>query len=329
MKLVSVVVPCYNAFMYLEKCIEHLLIQTIGLENIEIILVDDASTDGGATLGIIMQYEQKYPENIIAVSLEENVRQGGARNVGVSYANGQYLIFCDADDWLLKETLEHCYIAAKEYDADVVEFAGRNVTDRDAIVELEIGGGSRLVELVSEENRKSFLLYVNEDLSLGSQTKFYRLSLIKEKHISFVEHLFFEEPSFVIPVRLYEKRHLFLDERLYVWYLSQGSTLRSNWEREHKWDNLQAWVFLMQDLSNRGMLLKYSQELEYLFFNYALVESVEMLVQRGCQLLEEELRMLADVTLRIFPDILQNQFVRSCEDRGIWNRQLAHLLQLG
>ena len=99
MKLVSVVVPCYNAFMYLEKCIEHLLIQTIGLENIEIILVDDASTDGGATLGIIMQYEQKYPENIIAVSLEENVRQGGARNVGVSYANGQYLIFCDADDW--------------------------------------------------------------------------------------------------------------------------------------------------------------------------------------------------------------------------------------
>lgn len=132
-----------------------------------------------------------------------------------------------------------------------------------------------------------------------------------------------------MPVKLYEKRHLFLDESLYVCYLSQESTLRGRWEREHKWDNLQAWVFLMQDLSNRGMLLKYSQELEYLFFNYALVESVEMLVQRGCQLLEEELRMLADVTLRIFPDILQNQFVRSCEDRGIWNRQLVHLLQLG
>ncbi len=329
MKKVSVVVPCYNAAGYLDKCMEYLSGQTIGIDNMEIILVDDASTDAGATRRVISEYEKKFPDTVIAIFLNQNLRQGGARNVGISYATGEYLIFCDADDWLLKETLEHCYIAAKEYDADVVEFKMKNVKSSGAIVEIESGVQSRLVELDSEEKRKSFLLYVNEDFSLGSQTKFYRLSLIREKQIFFVEHLFFEEPSFVMPVKLYEKRHLFLDESLYVCYLSQESTLRGRWEREHKWDNLQAWVFLMQDLSNRGMLLKYSQELEYLFFNYALVESVEMLVHRGCQLLEEELRMLADVTLRIFPDILQNQFVRSCEDRGIWNHQLVHLLQLG
>lgn len=55
MKKVSVVVPCYNAAVYLDKCMEYLLKQTIGIDNIEIILVDDASTDNGATWEIIIR----------------------------------------------------------------------------------------------------------------------------------------------------------------------------------------------------------------------------------------------------------------------------------
>lgn len=79
MKKVSVVVPCYNVGMYLDKCVQHLLHQTIGIENIEIILVNDASTDNGETWELIMKYEQEYPDTIIAVSLEQNMRQGGGK----------------------------------------------------------------------------------------------------------------------------------------------------------------------------------------------------------------------------------------------------------
>ncbi len=92
MKKVSVVVPCYNASQYLDKCITQLLRQTIGLDNMEIILVDDASTDDGRTWKLIMNYEQRFPDTIMAISLEQNMRQGGARNAGVSYASGKYLI---------------------------------------------------------------------------------------------------------------------------------------------------------------------------------------------------------------------------------------------
>lgn len=122
MKKVSTIVPCYNASDYLEKCIDQLLRQTIGIADVEIILVDDASTDEGKTKRVIQRYEECFPETIIAIFLEKNMRQGGARNVGVTYANGEYLTFCDADDWLLEETLEHVYHAAKCYDADVVAF---------------------------------------------------------------------------------------------------------------------------------------------------------------------------------------------------------------
>ena len=59
MKKVSVVVPCYNAAKYLNKCVEQLLRQTIGIENMEIILVNDASTDDGETWGLITEYESR------------------------------------------------------------------------------------------------------------------------------------------------------------------------------------------------------------------------------------------------------------------------------
>lgn len=82
MKKVSVVVPCHNASQYLDKCISQLLCQTIGLDNMGIILVDDASTDDGKTWGLILDYERRYPDTIMPVSLEQNMRQGGARNAG-------------------------------------------------------------------------------------------------------------------------------------------------------------------------------------------------------------------------------------------------------
>ncbi len=76
MKKVSVVVPCYNAAKYLDKCVGKLLNQTIGRDAMEIILVDDASTDAGETWKLITEYEQRFPDTVLAVKLEQNLRQG-------------------------------------------------------------------------------------------------------------------------------------------------------------------------------------------------------------------------------------------------------------
>lgn len=328
MKKVSVVVPCYNAARYLDKCLDYLLHQTIGIENMEIILVNDASTDDGATWNLIVEYEQKFPDTIIAISLEKNLRQGGARNVGVSYASGEYLIFCDADDWLLHETLEHCYQAAKEYNADVVEFLINDIRDHELTVPLEKGNRNLLIELDTEERRKEFLLLVSKEVSYGSQKKFYKLSLIQENHITFAEHLIFEEPSFMVPVRLYEHVHYFLDEKLYICYLSPGSTVRSDWKKEHKWDNPQVWMTLMEDLSKRGMLQKYYQELEYQFLKWGMGLTLRMILRQGGSVSKEELQFLVDMTLRLFPDIRKNQYLRKDAEREDSDSLLLVLLDM-
>lgn len=325
MKKVSVVVPCYNASMCLDKCICHLLNQTIGLENMEIILVDDASTDGGKTWEVIMRYEQQLPDTIMAISLEQNMRQGGARNAGISYASGEYLIFCDADDWLLEETLEHCYRAALEYDADVVEFLIHDINDRSQEAELIAGDRSCLKDLDTEEKRKQFLIYTDECYSLGSQKKMYRLSLIRDHQIQFMEHVIFEEPSFMVPVRCYEKKHYFLDEQLYICCHSSGGTTYGGWG-EHKWDNPKVWMHLKADLERRGILRKYYDEFEFLFFTREFGLSVRMAIQKGYTISREELQYLIDNLTEAFPKVMKNKYLRA--EQGTWNSLMLTVLNM-
>ncbi len=329
MKKVSVVVPCYNAAEYLDKCISQLLRQTIGVENIEIILVDDASSDQGKTKSLIQDYEQQFPETITAIFLNENMRQGGARNVGISCAGGEYLTFCDADDWLLEEALEHVYQAAETYAADIVAFSRKNVSVRNSCIKLEKGTKDELFELDEEEKKRAFLLNTRET-GYSSQNKLFRRSLIRENQITFVEHLVMEEPSFSLPARLYAKRYYYLDESLYICYLSSGSTLRNNNWESRKWDNLQVWITMMEELKYRGMLLKYQEEIEYLFFTLGVGWSLSTLFLRGCTLTKEEWAIYADVMKKMLPDIRQNPYIVDAAHpfNRAWNNLLFTVLDM-
>ena len=78
--------------------------------------MDDASDDEGATWALLEEFERAYPESIMIIHLEENLRQGGARNVALGYATGEYLAFVDADDFVEKDFLEKVYRRAVEND---------------------------------------------------------------------------------------------------------------------------------------------------------------------------------------------------------------------
>lgn len=329
MKKISAVVPCYNAADYLDKCIGQLLHQTIGIDAIEIILVDDASTDDGRTKSVIRRYEQQFPETIMAVFLGENMRQGGARNVGVSYASGEYITFCDADDWLLEEALAHAYRAAKQYGADVVAFARITADTREGGQKLAAGDQNELFCLEDTEKRKRFLLNTKKD-GYGSQNKLFARSLIRENQIVFAEHLVMEEPSFTLPVRLYAKRYYYLDEGLYVYYLSPESTLRTqDWE-SRKWDNMQVWMLLMEGLKNRKVYWEYQQEVEYLFFTMGYGWSLGMLFQRGGVLTKEEWRIMTDITCQTVPGIRENPYIKYADHpfSHAWNNLLLALTEM-
>lgn len=110
---VSITVPVYNVKDYLPKCLDSLIAQT--LRDIEIILVDDGSTDGSGS--ICDEYAQR--DNRVRVIHKENGGLASARQVGLEHARGTYLIACDSDDWVEANMYERLYTQITQEDADM------------------------------------------------------------------------------------------------------------------------------------------------------------------------------------------------------------------
>lgn len=128
---ISVVIPVYNAEEFLEESIESVLGQS--LKEIEIICVDDGSTD--QSLVLLQKYQEKYPN--FTVLQQKNQYAGAARNYGTTVAKGEYLYYFDCDDILYDTALEELYLIAKTHDADVVRGKCRafnHVTGEEATV---------------------------------------------------------------------------------------------------------------------------------------------------------------------------------------------------
>jgi glycosyltransferase involved in cell wall biosynthesis len=121
-KKISIVIPCYNVADYLDRCWASLKAQTIGLENLECIFVNDGSTDAGKTWAKLQALEADAPESVIIINLEQNVGLGEARNIGISHATGIFLEFLDADDELPPITCKRLFDLATDTDADIIQF---------------------------------------------------------------------------------------------------------------------------------------------------------------------------------------------------------------
>lgn len=111
---VSVIIPVYNGKKYMDKCLKSVQKQT--LKDIEIICVDDGSTDN--TLSILTDYADKDPR--IKVYSQKNAGAGAARNVGLSTAKGEYVTFVDSDDWVEPEMYRCLYEKAVKEQSDMV-----------------------------------------------------------------------------------------------------------------------------------------------------------------------------------------------------------------
>lgn len=120
---VSVIVPVYNSSNFIGECLDSLINQT--LDEIEIICVDDGSTDN--SLEILREYQEK--DNRIKIISKKNGGAGSARNEGVKHATGEFINFIDSDDWLDLKTFEELYFKSKKDNLDVLMYLLINYDD--------------------------------------------------------------------------------------------------------------------------------------------------------------------------------------------------------
>ena len=112
-EMISVIIPVYNAENYLHQCIDSVLNQSY--QNIELVLVDDESTDN--SVSICKEYQEK--DSRVKYLRVPNGGVSYARNIGINHATGAYLAFLDCDDWMVDGALEFLYQKLVEYDADI------------------------------------------------------------------------------------------------------------------------------------------------------------------------------------------------------------------
>ena len=113
--LISILIPVYNIKKYIEKCLESVITQTY--ENIEIIVIDDGSTDGSEKICD----DYKKIDNRIHVIHKQNEGLVAARKTGVQIAKGQYCFCLDGDDWIESDAIEKLLFYIKKYDCDIVQ----------------------------------------------------------------------------------------------------------------------------------------------------------------------------------------------------------------
>lgn len=118
MPKISIIIPIYNVEDYLKQCLDSVVNQT--LQDIEIICINSASEDN--SYQILQEYIKK-DKRITVINLTENLGQGIARNQAIKEANGEYIIFLDADDWLELNACEIAYNEILKKKCDFVKFA--------------------------------------------------------------------------------------------------------------------------------------------------------------------------------------------------------------
>ena len=121
--LFSFVMAVYNVKSYLNEAVDSIMQQDIGFETIQIILVDDGSTDN--SLHILEKYAAI--DDRIKVISQKNQGQGAARNNALKIAKGNYIAFVDSDDWLRLDALSKLYYKAKANKLDMLSFGGVDI----------------------------------------------------------------------------------------------------------------------------------------------------------------------------------------------------------
>ncbi len=140
-KKVSIIIPVYNGSKYIGECLQHIMDQTY--QNLQIIVINDGSTDD--TELIVSGFMEK--DQRILMFDKKNEGPAAARNVGIEYADGEFVIFFDADDVMQKDAINSMVTSARQYNADMVignyyRFDGRRKNmhqiNRDRLVEKNI-----------------------------------------------------------------------------------------------------------------------------------------------------------------------------------------------
>lgn len=240
----SIIIPAYNTEIYIQECLESCLTQDIAIQEYEIIIVNDGSTDG--TLSIIKEYAEKYP-NIYIIN-QRNQGVSVAKNAGLLQARGEYIMFVDSDDFITKNSLSTYIKQAYEQDLDLllsdyelIKLNGKTTKEtnfRKIPLPQKIYSGTDILE--------RYYGY-HGFMCMG----LYRRSLFIDNALFFQPGIIFEDLNLVFRIILKAERIMYYPHIIYH-YVKHESSLTSVWnlQKANMWFQV---VANLKALSNSSL----------------------------------------------------------------------------
>ena len=261
MPKVSIIVPIYNVEGYIEKCLETLINQT--LEDIEIILVNDGSTDNSEL--IAKRFFEKYPEKIVYLE-KENGGLSDARNYGIPYAKGEYIAFLDSDDYVEKNMYEEMYELAKRENSDMVqcnfywEYPDKN---KRKIADLKEYSGKK--EMLVKTRVEAWNKLIRREI------------LIRNSEIRFPKGLRYEDVEFTYKLVPYVEKVSILNKP-FIHYIQRGNSI-SNTQNERTKEIFDVLDNVIEFYKGKNLYEEYKEELEYVYVKTVFCRSLFRMVK--------------------------------------------------
>lgn len=292
---ISIIVPIYNVEKYLEECVKSLVGQTY--ENIEIILVDDGSTDNsGKICDRLMEQDKR-----IFVFHKENGRTASARNLGVKKANGEYVLFIDPDDWFEKSTVEILVNKIKSTNADVLrfnyvkEYGNFFQENQNCLIEEKIYQGEEFNQII----RKNLGL-IGKELKNIEHFNFlasvcfgcYKKDLILNNDIEFtdIDKIgSFSDGLFNLQYLLNAKSFVYVDQCFYHYRKNNNGAYTKRSKKNFFEKNLVLFNELKKIVDENNLDIEFEKacynRIAYcvLELNLNVVKDIEMTVKKGCR----------------------------------------------
>lgn len=271
---VSVIVPVYNVYDYLEKCLDSLVKQT--LKEIEVIIVNDGSIDNSQL--IIDKYTKKY-KNMISY-IKDNGGLSDARNYGIKRAHGDYLSFIDSDDYIDESMLEKMYNYAVQNNLDIVTC--------DSIKVYLNGNKQELLKSnlnYSSDDKKNYLL--SHPMAC---TRIYKREIFN--FASFKKGIYYEDLELIPKLLNITTKVGFIDEGLYYYLQRNGSIMY-----QHVFNDKLLDIFSVLESNKEVLYDKYPQEIEYMYITHLLrtaslrfleYNNKDIYLDKICNIMKEE-----------------------------------------
>lgn len=237
MKKISIIIPMYNVARFLKHCIFSIQQQHMNNNEYEVIMVDDGSPDNSK----IIANELALSDSTIKVVSQKNKGLGGARNTGIKNAQGKYIIFLDADDLLVENTLSQLITISDKNNLEILEFGASRIDEDGSIIDS--------LSMDSASNIYNGITYYKKIKYMGSAcNKLYKTNFLRNNNLYFLEHIYGEDFEFNTRVLYYTKRIMAIP-LIAAKFLQSDNSITRNSNKLIKDKYIRSYVKILENLT--------------------------------------------------------------------------------